>query len=124
MGRNDFPKKGQIIAQLVDIHSTMMSLPVSGYGGIYLKRDLPGTHHLPISHNPNLTDYCLAPLLDRSWWNDERASISIDRGPCNYSLIIAYYRDAIDGSIKRDFVTYGSNRDAHGKEELPHFVTT
>ena len=77
-------QRGRVIAQLVNIDLKMMSLKFSGYGSIYLKHDLPDIHSIPISMDQNLMEYRLGPSVRRSWWDNERMSMSVDRGSCNY----------------------------------------
>ena len=83
-GELTLKQRGRVIAQLVDIDLKMMSLKFSGYGSIYLKHDLPDTHSITLSTDQNLTEYRLGPSVRRSWWDNERKSMSVDQGPCNY----------------------------------------
>lgn len=79
-------RRGQVINQLVDFDSKLLQLNLNGYGSIYLKRDLPETSSIPLSTDLHLSEYRLGPLVERSWWADERKSMSIDRGPCKKFL--------------------------------------
>jgi len=79
MGRK---RRGQVMTQLVEFDSKLLAMKLSGYGSIYLKQDLPDSCTLPLSSDPSLSDYCLGPSVERSWWAEDRKMISIDRGPC------------------------------------------
>jgi hypothetical protein len=70
-----------------EFDSKLLAMKLAGYGSIYLKRDLPDSCTLPLSSDPSLSDYCLGPSVERSWWAEERKTISIDRGPCKPFLI-------------------------------------
>ena len=93
-------QRGLVMAQLVDIDLKMTSLKFSGYGSIYLKHDLPDAHSIPISTDQNLAEYRLGPSVRRSWWYNERKSMSVDQGPCNYLFDVSHDRDAVDGYSK------------------------
>jgi hypothetical protein len=100
VGQNEAQTKGQVLTQLVDIELKMMSLNFSGHGSIYLKQDLCDGPSIPMSINPSLAEYVLGPSVGRSWWEKERNSMSIDRGPCNYPFDIAKNRDTFNGGFK------------------------
>lgn len=81
MGRK---RRGQVVTQLIEIDAKLLALNLSGYGSIYLKRDLPESSGIPLSPDPSFMEYCLGPSVERSWWEDERKSMSTNRGPCKY----------------------------------------
>jgi Phosphotransferase enzyme family len=83
MGRK---RRGQLMTQLVEMDSKLLALNLSGYGSIYLKRDLPESSGIPLSVDPAFSEYCLGPSVERSWWTQERKSMSTHRGPCENSF--------------------------------------
>jgi Phosphotransferase enzyme family len=91
MGRK---RRGQVINQLVDFDSKLLTLNLNGYGSIYLKQDLPETSSIPLSTDPSLSEYRLGPSVERLWWAEERKSMSINRGPCKSLSDPAEKRDA------------------------------
>jgi hypothetical protein len=94
MGRK---RRGQVMTQLIEIDAKLLALNLSGYGSIYLKRDLPESSCIPLSPDPSFSQYCLGPSVERSWWEDERKSMPINRGPCKSLLSnSAYRRDPTD----------------------------
>jgi hypothetical protein len=78
-----------ILPDIQHIHSQFMTRAFSQIGNIYYKEDVPE----PLRDRPlyakdhvttNSTRFCIGPTTDREFWRAGRASLDIDRGPCEH----------------------------------------
>lgn len=80
-----------IIEQLVQFQSKMFKTPLSSYGSLYFKTNLPLSQGSSSGQGTPLggTDYddwCLGPVTDMAFWHDRREDLAIERGPCKLLL--------------------------------------
>ncbi|KAL8951800.1 MAG: hypothetical protein Q9222_002249 [Ikaeria aurantiellina] len=71
----------KIMTQIVRTEAKLFSTKLPASGSLYYKKDLnPGVTTIPV---PEILDerLCIGPSVHARWWLDERASMSIDRGP-------------------------------------------
>lgn len=106
-----WPKDAQFdfVRQLVDIETRLASVSFQEHGSIYYRSDLESKgiackpfsssicHHETLSMSIcdrgdmklKLQDFAIGPLTDPRLWEGERATMSLDRGPCTF-LIYKY----------------------------------
>lgn len=68
----------------------------NSYGSLYLASDaFPGCVEARIiGEVPKLlkqvvaTRFVIGPVADREFWREERATMSVDRGPCQYTFSV------------------------------------
>ncbi|KAL8972520.1 MAG: hypothetical protein Q9197_002745 [Variospora fuerteventurae] len=71
-----------ILDQLVRIEAALFAIKLPASGSIYHRKDLDlETSTLPIPGVPEDADFCVGPNALSTWWLDERADLSLDRGP-------------------------------------------
>jgi hypothetical protein len=103
-----WPKKTQleIIQQVVDIEMKLNSFSFLKHGSIYYKSDLEskGLPCEPLAANmfqadgslgalglSIMRDFAIGPLTDVRLWEGEKATMNLDRGPCEYNIGISVY---------------------------------
>ncbi|KAE8148907.1 phosphotransferase family protein [Aspergillus avenaceus] len=69
----------KVLLQLVQLEAKLHAIELPASGSIYYSSHLP-------SDSPRIvipdSDFCVGPSAALKWWYAERASLSIDRGPC------------------------------------------
>lgn len=102
-----WPKEAQleIIQQVVDIEMKLSSLSFLKHGSIYYKSDLEskGLTYESLAANlfqvdsssrtldlSMLNDFAIGPLTDARLWEGEKATMNLDRGPCECSIDFFY----------------------------------
>lgn len=91
------PREKQLLAiELKDIEKRLLDIQFSGYGAIYFAHDISEKQRLPIAlateaNKPHSTDteFCLGPMARRDFYQAERISMDIDRGPCRQFKLVA-----------------------------------
>jgi hypothetical protein len=88
-----------LVSQLVDLETRLASVLFSRHGCIYFKKDLDkkGLRFYNLDGKLMLTDgsietfstghmdeYVLGPLTEGKFWEDGRATMDLDRGPCKF----------------------------------------
>lgn len=74
-----------IIRQLVEIERKLAETKFQQSGSVYFKEDFTqGGNLLVTSTTPNidLERFTLGPLVDVDYWQREKASMDLNRGPC------------------------------------------
>ncbi|KAG5636731.1 hypothetical protein H0H81_007060 [Sphagnurus paluster] len=67
----------RLVQAVVDIEHAALVSPLPSYGSIFFRDDIkPGVSSVAIDET-----YAIGPCMDRSFWNAERATMKIDRGP-------------------------------------------
>lgn len=63
-------------------------MAVCSYGNLYFATDaFPGCEIAEVANNTSLKEkvesrYVIGPVVDRAFWNKDRAHMDISRGPC------------------------------------------
>jgi hypothetical protein len=74
-----------IVEGVAKMHSKLLSVHFSQHGNLYFTKDLPRASRAPqLYPHGSLDDktYCIGPTVDDMFWNDERADLKLNRGPC------------------------------------------
>ena len=75
----------ELVKSLVEIERRLASTTFAGYGSLYHKdmilsdktmTALVGTEQVATSQ------YVLGPITERSFWEDDKRELNLDRGPC------------------------------------------
>lgn len=74
----DNKSRVKIMRQIVDAERRFMSIHFPASGSLYHRRDLHSSQHV----FPVLDDIVVGPTAQHEWWYQERASLEVDRGPC------------------------------------------
>ena len=81
---------GEIVRQLDDLESKMMSLSFPAGGSVYYLRDLEGlvagSKPVPIEDGP----FCVGPSVDPCFWHRRRSQLDVHRGPCTLPLSVQH----------------------------------
>lgn len=77
----------EVIKDLVGIEDRILSTSFPSYGSLYYKQDLEGKFQQFRPCDQNAEDllsanFCIGPIVDRSFWANERGQMTLDRGPC------------------------------------------
>lgn len=70
---------------LVEIERRLASTTFAGYGGLYHKDAIPSSNSMTalVETDQGATpEFVLGPTTERSFWEDEKRELEIDRGPC------------------------------------------
>lgn len=74
----------KIMKQIVDIERDYMALELPACGSLYFASDLTAEQSVPLG--PALGGhFAVGPIASYAWEYRERANLTIDRGPCEYS---------------------------------------
>lgn len=85
--------RDRIIEQIVKMEATLFSIHLPASGSIYYKKDLDDHVKTAEILSPNGSpDFCVGPSAAASWWYQERAEMTFDRGPCMWSPCSLTYR--------------------------------
>ncbi|KAJ7090561.1 kinase-like domain-containing protein [Mycena crocata] len=69
--------KKNIVNSLIATEQRLLEARFSHYGSLYYKTDVPSSSQAPLSNDK----FCIGPIADRTFYEDERASMPLDRGP-------------------------------------------
>lgn len=88
-----------VVTQLVDLEAKLASILFQKHGCIYYKADLVAkgdpAQSLEVANNGGSTElnlalldkFAIGPLTQAILWEGERATMSLDRGPCKLGLL-------------------------------------
>jgi hypothetical protein len=113
-----------LVSQLVDLEIRLASVSFSRHGCIYFKKDLDkkglrfynldgklisADGSMETFSTADMDEFVLGPLIEGKLWEDGRATMDLDRGPCKfpfnqYVLILTYEREQPSS-------LYGCDRD-------------
>jgi hypothetical protein len=99
-----------LVDEIVRIEKAALEHPLPGYGSIFFHRDLWPTMPFMVVDDT----FTIGPSLDRSFWNDKREPMDIDRGPCenmcmSFSPLLIPFQGAHPPSICLLCVAENSN---------------
>lgn len=82
----------ELIEKIVDIESRLFSARFSEHGSFYYKEDLEEEARENRSNEQNGVDllsdqFAIGPIVNRSFWAEERDQMALDRGPCLFPRI-------------------------------------
>ena len=64
--------------------------PLRSYGSIFYKKDIEGLPHESLWVNDEQNEasekFAIGPAMDWELWRDERVTMKIDRGPCQWPV--------------------------------------
>lgn len=90
-------QKAQILLQVVDFEKVLASTKFTKIGALYYRNDLPAkldtTSPLYVDRDGNEVHskkFGIGPTNDRLFFDFERGTLDIDRGPCNIPLEFSY----------------------------------
>ncbi|RHZ46471.1 phosphotransferase family protein [Aspergillus thermomutatus] len=66
-----------LVKSLVEIERKLVSAQFTNHGSLYYK----DTYRLPSSNQETAAKFVIGPTTERSFWEDERRGLDIDRGP-------------------------------------------
>lgn len=67
-----------LVKSLVEIERKLMSAQLTNHGSLYYKAIGPS------SNDEFTAKFVIGPTTERSFWEDERRGLDIDRGPCRF----------------------------------------
>ncbi|QIX02457.1 hypothetical protein AMS68_007974 [Peltaster fructicola] len=83
----DLEARFAVVESLLKFCSAWADFKHEGYGSIYFEKDLPpSAARLPFAHQGR--DFALGTIVGRSWCDDGRDTVALDRGP--WSTLDAY----------------------------------
>lgn len=87
--------KLNLIEKIVDIESTLVSTSFRGFGSLYYTKDLEHPTRKDVLYTDTTgrptvnAQFSIGPTTDRKSFDDDRASVDFDRGPCEASKFLA-----------------------------------
>lgn len=80
----------EVVRQIVDVESRLFSTRFSKHGSLYYTEDLEEKFREEPNDVDILSDrFCIGPVVNRSFWTEERSQMSLDRGPCLFPVYIS-----------------------------------
>jgi hypothetical protein len=94
-------EKRDLVQAIVKLETKAVKRPFCGIGSLYYADDIPaGIRKLTaLEQNGIFSDRVLGPTTDRRFFDDGRGELSLDRGPCTFTLYSA--RGCITNSVHR-----------------------
>lgn len=89
----DIRQRKTIVNSLIGVEQKLLAVNFSKYGSLYYKTSIPETSraaHLyadPSMEDASSSKFCIGPVANRSYHEDERATLNLDRGPCASQLV-------------------------------------
>jgi hypothetical protein len=74
-----------LIAEIVRIQKEALEHRLPCYGSIFFFQDI-GPEMVSVIDET----FAIRPTMDRSFWSNEREDMDIDRGPCEYMLLMLH----------------------------------
>lgn len=74
-----------LVKSLVEIERRLASTTFAGYGSLYHRNAIPSSNSMTalVGMDQGATpEFVLGPTTERSFWEDEKRELEIDRGPC------------------------------------------
>lgn len=74
-----------LVKSLVEIERRLASTTFAGYASLYQKDTIPSSKSMAalVEVDQGATrEFVLGPTTERSFWEDEKRELEIDRGPC------------------------------------------
>lgn len=88
-GDLDARQKKNVVNSIIDAEQKLLDAQFSQYGSLYYKEDVPEADRAPrLYADPSRPDdgsearFCIGPTANRNFYEDERADIPVERGPC------------------------------------------
>ena len=87
--------KLKLIEKIVEIESTLVSTSFRDFGSLYYTKDLEHPARKDVLYTnttgrPTVNaQFSIGPTTDRKFFDDDRANIDFDRGPCESSKFLA-----------------------------------
>lgn len=85
----DARKKKDIVNSIIDAEQKLLDAQFSQYGSLYYKQDVPEADRAPRLYadasrpdDGSEARFCIGPTANRNFYEDERATMDIHRGPC------------------------------------------
>ncbi|KAF8810649.1 hypothetical protein BYT27DRAFT_7185778 [Phlegmacium glaucopus] len=81
-----------LVHKLAQLHRPLLDLRFTHYGSIYYKGDIDASQRSTVDfletvpEGVDISPFCMGPIARRDFWEDERASMEIDRGPWTSAL--------------------------------------
>ena len=81
-------QKFEVVQQVVDFEASFASTRFSSYGSLYFTKDLPEplrSAPLPVDEAGTTVKhsrFAIGPTVSRMFFDDGRAAVDVDRGPC------------------------------------------
>ena len=75
-----------IVDKILEIEKKLASMKFAKSGCIYFREDIPNSE--PLQTNPPLSSqildrFTMGPLVSNEFWSGQKASMDLNRGPCN-----------------------------------------
>lgn len=90
----DARKKKDVVNALIGAEQKMLEARFGSYGSLYYKGDVPEADRAPELYADDVVGarredgsearFCIGPTANRNFYEDERATMDINRGPCAY----------------------------------------
>lgn len=76
-------QRRKILTEIVKMEVKLFGIELPAYGSVYYEQDLPESMpRVAMAEQTRLRNLCIGPYVDLAWWYRERASMILDRGPC------------------------------------------
>ena len=86
--------KLKLIEKIVEIESTLVSTSFREFGSLYYTKDLehPARKDVLYTNSSGLptvnAQFSIGPTTDRKFFDEDRANVDFDRGPCESSKLL------------------------------------
>ncbi|KAL1679593.1 kinase-like domain-containing protein [Schizophyllum commune] len=83
----DAGKRKNVLNSLIATEQRLLNASFSQYGGLYYKKDVHPSLRAPTLYadrgreTPDTAEFCIGPVANRTYWEEERSSMKLDRGP-------------------------------------------
>ena len=82
------PAKNDIIEQIVNLETLLVSRPFPAHGCLFYTDNVPAPSDYKLKiPSDTLQEFSLGPVLDPALWEDGRANLDTYKGPCQSFLM-------------------------------------
>ena len=85
--------RADLVAKLAQLHRPLLDLHFTHYGSLYYKSDIDFSYPSTVDFLETVpagldtSPFCMGPIARRDFWEDERISMEVKRGPCACAVL-------------------------------------
>jgi len=81
----------RVMRQIIKVEKQFLELELPASGSLYYHKDLTNSEHAIPVVSPAGDHIVIGPTAQYEWWYRERASLSVDRGPCKLCQLCRHF---------------------------------
>lgn len=110
--------QAKIVKNLIEIDTKFLAMSLDRFGAIFYAKDMPNCAPAEIRGEVSLAvredvrrRFVIGPTVEREFWEDERAQMSLDRDPCEYKSTTINFLNPDEGTSAAAYVEAIAHRE-------------